>query len=75
MAYAPLTSQMLEVPKVVRRGQLVHLVMHAKGLDVSSQVVAQSDAGYGQQIDALYPTTKKRLRVKVIDSGTVEYLF
>ncbi len=65
----------VEVPKVVKRGQLLKLVVRGKGLDVSGQVVAQGDGGSGQTIEAVYPATKKRLRVRVIDSSTVEYAF
>jgi flagella basal body P-ring formation protein FlgA len=75
LAFRPIESSQVEVPKIVKRGQVLRLVMKGKGLDVSGQVVAQGEAGYGQTLDAIYPATKKRLRVRVVDSTTVEYAF
>lgn len=74
-AFHPLEVTQVEVPKIIKRGQLVKLVMKSKGLDVSGQVIAQGEGGYGQTLDAVYPATKKRLRVRVVDSSTVEYAF
>ncbi len=74
-SFRPIEATQVEVPKIIKRGQLLKLVMKGKGLDVSGQVIAQSEAGYGQTIDAIYPATKKRLRVRVVDSATVEYVF
>ncbi len=74
-AFHPLEVTQVEVPKIIKRGQLVKLIMKSKGLDVSGQVIAQGEGGYGQTLDAIYPATKKRLRVRVVDSSTVEYAF
>ncbi len=71
---APILLADLETPLAIRRGDLVRLVMNSGDLSVSGHVKALDNGAYGQTIDALYPTTKKRMRVKVIDSSTVEYL-
>ena len=73
-AFVPIVPGQVEVPKIVRRGQLVRLVMSAGGLEVTGQVIAKDDGGYGQMVDAVYPATKKRLRVRIKDASTVEYV-
>jgi flagella basal body P-ring formation protein FlgA len=69
----PLLWSQLEVPNVVRRGQVVRLDMRRGALDVSFQVKALGSGGYGQLIDAMYMTTRKKLKVRVKDAETVEY--
>ncbi len=71
---APIQPGMLEVPLVVRLGQTVRLLVHTGGLTVTSHVKALGNGTYGQGIEAVSLTTKKHMRVKVIDSTTVEYL-
>jgi flagella basal body P-ring formation protein FlgA len=70
----PIALSQVEAPVVVRRGQLVQLEMSDNGLAVTGQVKALGNGGYGQEIDAVYPATKKKLRVRVVDAGTVQYL-
>jgi flagella basal body P-ring formation protein FlgA len=71
---SPIQLSQLEVPEVVKRGDLVTLEILTKGLTVTSRVKVMEDGGYGQVIEALHPTTKKRLRVRVVDQSTVEYI-
>jgi flagella basal body P-ring formation protein FlgA len=71
---APVMLNQVEIPIVVRRGQLVRLTMRAGSLSVTGQVRALGSAGSGQVIEALYPATKKKIRVRVVDAATVEYL-
>lgn len=70
----PLQPGMLEVPIVVRNGQTVRLLLASGGLTVTSHVRVLASGSYGQAVDAVSLTTKKKMRVKVIDSTTVEYL-
>lgn len=69
----PLLWSQLELPVAVRRGQVVRLSMRRGALDVSGQVKALGNGGYGQVIDAMYMTTRKKLKVRVKDAQTVEY--
>lgn len=73
-AFAPLYAADVEIPKAVKRGQLVRLVLRTSDLEVTGHVIVKSDGGYGQTLDAVYPATKKQLRVRVLDSSTVEYV-
>jgi flagella basal body P-ring formation protein FlgA len=69
----PLFWSQRELPTAVRRGQIVRLSMRRGTLDVSGQVKVLSNGGYGQVIDAMYMTTRKKLKVRVKDAETVEY--
>lgn len=71
----PIPVGAVEVPDVVKRGQLVRLEMSGRGVNVSGRVQVLQGAGYGESVDAVYPSTKKKIRVRVIDADTVEYLF
>jgi flagella basal body P-ring formation protein FlgA len=71
---APIMLNQIEIPIVVRRGQIVQLTMRAGGLSVTGQVRALASAGSGQVIEAVYPATKKKIRVRVLDAASVEYL-
>lgn len=70
----PVQASMLEVPLVVKSGQTLRLVVDRGGLSISSHVKALGSGSYGQAIEAISLTTKKHIRVKVIDATTVEYL-
>ncbi len=71
---APIMMNQLEVPAIVRRGELVTLRMSGDGVNVTGQVKALDDGGYGQAIEVMMMATKKRLRARVVDEDTVEYM-
>ena len=71
---APLTPAQLEIPMIVHRGQTLKLTMTSGGLTVTGHVKSMGEGSYGQVIEAFYPTTKKRLKVRIVDASTVEYL-
>lgn len=71
----PIPVGAVEVADVVKRGQLVRLEMRGRGVEVSGRVQVLAGAGYGEAVDAVYPATKKKIRVRVVDGDTVEYLF
>lgn len=74
-ALEPVPIGAVEIPEVVRRGQSVRLEMRGRGVDVSGRVEVLEGGAYGEIVDAVYPATKKKLRVRVVNSETVEYLF
>lgn len=71
---APVPLNQLEVPAVVKKGEMVTMQMHGDGVNVTGQVKVLGDGGYGQAIEVLMMSTKKRLRARVIDASTVEYM-
>jgi len=74
-AAEPLLLTDVETPRLLKRGQMATLQLHNRGLNVSSQVRILADASAGQQVEAVYLNTKKKLRVQAIDSHTVQLAF
>jgi len=72
---SPLLSSDIELPRLVRRGQMVQLKVDGSGVAVSGSVKLMADGVPGQVIEAQYPATKKRMRVRVIDANTVQHVF
>ncbi len=72
---APVLATDVETPRLLKRGQMATLQLQNRGLNVSSQVRILADASAGQQVEAVYPSTKKKLRVRAIDSHTVQLAF
>lgn len=58
---------------VVRRGQTLQMMMRRGNLEISIPIKAMAHGSYGQQIEALYPNTRKKIRVVIKDAETVEY--
>jgi flagella basal body P-ring formation protein FlgA len=58
--------------RIISRGQSAQLIIRKEDLVIIGKVQALDSGSYGDVIDALYPTTKKRLRVRVVDPSTVE---
>lgn len=58
--------------RIISRGQSAQLIIRKEDLVIVGKVQALDSGSYGDVIDALYPTTKKRLRVRVVDPSTVE---
>lgn len=71
---AAVMSSQLEAPIVVKKGQIVQLLLSKGRLGINAQVKALGAGAAGQAIDAVFPSTKKKLRVRIVDSATVEYL-
>ncbi len=65
---APLTGSDVRLKPVVRKGDVIRAVSSSFELDVR----ALADGVPGQDIDAEFLTSKRRLRVKVVDAGRVE---
>jgi flagella basal body P-ring formation protein FlgA len=73
-AGVPILASDVELPRLVKRGQMVTLQVSGGEVAVTGQVKVLSDGMVGQVIEAQYPATKKKLRVRVIDSNKVEYV-
>ncbi len=58
--------------RIISRGQSAKLIIRKEDLVILGKVQALDSGSYGDVIDALYPTTKRRLRVRVVDQSTVE---
>lgn len=58
--------------RIISRGQSAQLIIRKEDLVIVGKVQALDSGSYGDVIDALYTTTKKRIRVRVVDPSTVE---
>lgn len=71
-AGSPLTSEMVENPIAIKRGQLVRMVLKKGDLYINSRAKAMGPGSLGEQIKVLFAPTKKEILATVIDSSTVE---
>jgi flagella basal body P-ring formation protein FlgA len=71
----PLLASDVELPRLVHRGQMVTLMMNEGDVAVSGSVKVMADGITGQVIEAQFPATKKKMRVRVIDAHTVQHVF
>ena len=69
----PLAWTDVEAPKVVSRGQRLKLTLTGGGLQVTSMVRAQEAGRVGQTIAATVESTKKQLKVRIIDGEHAVY--
>ena len=74
-AGAPLMESDVEYPRLLKRGQMVTLMVNEGDIAVSGPVKVLADGIPGQIIEAQYPSTKKKMRVQVIDANTVKHVF
>jgi flagella basal body P-ring formation protein FlgA len=68
----PFSSGSIENIRVISRGQSAQLIIRRDDLVVLSKIQALDSGSYGDVIDAFYPATKKKLRVRIVDHSTVE---
>lgn len=70
----PIRQASLSVPKVIKRGDLVIIQAHARGITVSSNGIALSDGKIGQQIRIKNENSKRTVTAKVVAAGRVQAL-
>jgi len=71
----PIELVHLAIPLVAKRGQISRLVIKKGDMVIQGQVKLLANGGYGQVMEAQYLKTKKKIRVRVIDSETVQLVF
>jgi flagella basal body P-ring formation protein FlgA len=69
---APLTTSMLEKPKIVKRGQQVSIVARAGGMEVRMSGKALATGAVGERIRVLNVKSKKKLEGTVTPSGDIK---
>ena len=75
IAGRPIEPSHLEIPLVAKRGQTATLLIEKGDMVIQGQVKLLANGGYGQVVEAQYLTTKKKVRVRVVDSDTVQMVF
>jgi flagella basal body P-ring formation protein FlgA len=69
---APLRLNCLEVPPLVRRGDLVTILVETEVLKITTQGVVSEDGGKGEMVKVINTGSRREVFARVIDSRTVE---
>lgn len=72
VASHPVEPSHLEILVVAKKGQMALMSIQKGEMVIQGQVKLLEKGGYGQVIDAQYLKTKKKVRVKVVDSENVQ---
>lgn len=70
-----ISTRSLASPVVIKRGQIVTLILSRKGMNVKSQAKALESGSWGQRISVMNTFTKKRLTATIKDRTTVQFSF
>ncbi|MDY7031200.1 MAG: flagellar basal body P-ring formation chaperone FlgA, partial [Thermodesulfobacteriota bacterium] len=74
-ANSVITTDMLDLPPVVRRGDLVTLIAETNALKITTLGEVRESAIQGETIRVLNVSSKKEIYGKVVDSSTVKVEF
>ena len=71
-AQKPLRTDSIELPPLVKRGDLVVIVVQSKGLKITTRGLVKKKGRLGDRIPVVNVDSKKVLYARVIDSNTVQ---
>ena len=71
----PLRADSIELPPLVKRGDLVVIIAQSKGLKITTRGVVKKKGRLGDRIPVVNVDSKKVLYARVIDSNTVQVDF
>jgi flagella basal body P-ring formation protein FlgA len=74
-AQTPLRADSIELPPLVKRGDLVVIIAQSKGLKITTRGLVKKKGRLGDRIPVVNVDTKKVLYARVIDSNTVQVDF
>ncbi len=74
-AQTPLRADSIELPPLVKRGDLVVIIAQSKGLKITTRGVVKKKGCLGDRIPVVNVDSKKVLYARVIDSNTVQVDF
>jgi len=74
-AQTPLRANAVELPPLVKRGDLVMIIVKTNGLKVTARGLVKKKGRLGERIPVVNVDSKKVLYARVIDSNTVEVDF
>ena len=74
-AQTPLRADSIELPPLVKRGDLVVIIARSKGLKITTRGVVKKKGRLGDRIPVVNVDSKKVLYARVIDSNTVQVDF
>lgn len=68
-----LARSMVEFPALVKRGDIVRVVVHSGGVMIDATGKAMRDAREGEMIPVLMTDTRKELQARCVETGVVVY--
>lgn len=68
-----LTRSMVEFPALVKRGDIVRVVVHSGGVMIDASGKALRDAREGEMIPVMMSDTRKELQARCVEAGVVVY--
>ena len=74
-AQTPLRADVIELPPLVKRGDLVMIIVEAQGLKITARGLVKKKGRLGERIPVVNVDSKKMLYARVIDSNTVKVDF
>jgi flagella basal body P-ring formation protein FlgA len=74
-AQTPLRADSVELPPLVKRGDLVVIIAQSKGLKITTRGLVKKKGRLGDRIPVVNVDSKKVLYARVIDSNTVQVDF
>lgn len=74
-ANSVLRSDQVELPPIVRKGDVVQVLAESARLKITTQAVAQENGAIGQKIQVMNVGSKKNVHAQVIDAQTVRVEF
>jgi len=74
-AQTPLRADSIELPPLVKRGDLVVIIAQSKGLKITTRGLVKKKGRLGDRIPVVNVDSKKVLYARVIDSNTVQVDF
>jgi flagella basal body P-ring formation protein FlgA len=74
-AQTPLRADVIELPPLVKRGDLVMIVVETKGLKITARGFVKKKGRLGERIPVMNVDSKKVVYARVIDSNTVKVDF
>lgn len=70
-----LRKDLIRIPPLVRKGDVVRVVVHAEGLTVSTNGLAKQDGAKGDRIRLINLRSSKNIYARVVDAGTAQVDF
>ena len=67
-----LRSDQIELPPLIRKGDVVEVVVEARNLRITTKAVAQENGSLGERIVLLNLNSKKKIFAQVVDNRTVK---
>ncbi len=74
-ARVPLRADVIELPPLVKRGDLVMIILESKGLKITARGLVKKKGRFGERIPVVNVDSKKVIYARVIDSNTVKVDF